>query len=200
MGKKLRATPAQSGPTKPHITDPELLRAVSRPVALAVLRLSPDQFDRLTKAGVLRKAPRYGCHDLLGLVEDRLKLAEDENGADAGDITIAEAKRRFWAAKALSEELAAAKTSGELVPIVTVEELERECLATLAVQMDGLAPRLAAELAGLSDAAVVRRRLLTELRRVRAEAARRLACREGYAAAAEDDGGDADAGARSAPA
>lgn len=154
-----------------------MLRAVSRSVALAALRISADQFDRLTKAGVLRRPPSHGVHDLLGLLEDRLKLAEDENGPDSGDMSAAEAKRRFWAAKAVTQELEAAELAGQNVPIEDVENLEREVFAALAVRLDGLAPRLATEFAGISDAAIIRRRLLSEIRAARTAAAQALADR-----------------------
>ncbi len=192
---KRRHKGVQTGPQKPLVTDVDTLRAVSRTVALAVLRLSEQQFERLTKAGVLRKPPRHGVHDLVGLMEDRLRLAEDENGPDTGDVSAAEAKRRFWAAKALSQELEAAESAGELVPIAEVQALEREVFAALAVRLDGIAPRLATELAGVSDAAVIRRRLLSEIRAARTAAADALANRASAPDAAEDDGPDTDGAA-----
>ena len=189
MAKRLR----QTGTAKPLLVDLDLLRSVSRQVAYGALRLSEDQFDRLIKAKVLRRAESKGVYDLIGLIEDRLKLAEDENGPDAaGDMSAAEAKRRFWAAKALTQELEAAELAGTLVPLAEVEALERETLATLAVSLDGLAPRLATELAGISDAAVIRRRLLAEIRDARTAAARALADRGGCATAAGDNGDDVD--------
>jgi phage terminase Nu1 subunit (DNA packaging protein) len=195
VAKRVRQAQKLTGPASPGITDLEALRAVSRQVALGVLRLSEDQFDRLVKSGVLRKPVRHGVHDLVGLVEDRLRLAEDENGGDGGDVSTAEAKRRFWAAKALSQELEAVEAGGHVVPIAEVEALEREVLASLAVTLDGIAPRLATELAGLSDAAVIRRRLLSEIRAARTAAAHALANRGGTYAAPRDDGDDADGAA-----
>ncbi len=189
MGKKLR----QTGSEKPLVSDPEMLRSVSRHVAIAALKLSEDQFDRLLKAGVLRKAESRGVYDLCGLIEDRLKLAEDENGGDGGDVTLSEAKRRFWAAKAVSEEANAEEALDRLVPLDAVLELEREAWASLVTRTDAVASRRAAKYAGMSNAADIRLDLLRELRAARGEAARLLEDRSRALAGRIDDRGDAEA-------
>lgn len=169
-GKKLRQT--QGAP--PKVADPEWLTEVCKPAVVRMLRLSEDQFDRLVKVGILRKPTRRNVYDLYGMVEDRLKLAEDENGGDGADITLAEAKRRFWAAKAVSEEAAAEAALDRLVTLEDVLQLEREVWASLVTRTDAIASRRAAKYAGMSNAADIRLDLLRELRAARGEAARLL--------------------------
>lgn len=106
-----------------------------------------------------------------------------------------EADRRRKIANASLIELELAQKRGDLIPMAVAENVIDRAFGLVATQLDGLAGRLAAELAAVSDAAVIRQVLFDETRRIRAAAAAELANRaivqtggsEDQSASAEDD-------------
>lgn len=76
-------------------------------------------------------------------------------------------RERLARAQAEKFELENARRRGELTLVALISELLKSMAADIAGRLDGLAGRLANELAGISDAAVIRERLLTECRAIR---------------------------------
>lgn len=142
--------------------------------AAAVLGISRRQFDRLHKSGVL---PAHGPRQFdLGAVV-RAYVAYVEQGRE-GAQTIAAAKLATERERARKLGLENEARGGRLVCVEQVAEVLTDLAATLAGQLDALPGRVAAELAGLTDAGVIRSRLLDETRGIRtamADATQRLA-------------------------
>lgn len=175
-------------PDGPVLTDLEVLRRVSTEVCAAALPTIPSvrMFQKHVQAGIFPPPVARGVHDFIAVLQAFADMVQAEA---AGDDSIAEAKRRFWNARAQREEQEAATEADQLLVKADVLEVERQAMIVLATQMDAVASRLASEVAGLSDAAVIRRRLLDELRACRASAARIF---EARGAATRDVAGDGD--------
>ena len=63
---------------------------------------------------------------------------------------------------------------GELIPIDGLETVLNELATTYSSQLDGLASRMAGELAGIDDPAQIRQLIFAETRRIRAATAERI--------------------------
>src|SRR5437016_2791974 len=92
-------------------------------VTLAVLAAcfgtTARSIQREVKEGVLPKPVRRGLYDLVACVRRRLELVEQEGETDE---STAEAKRRFWNARAEREELSVDRERNELVPFEEVRD------------------------------------------------------------------------------
>jgi len=76
-------------------------------------------------------------------------------------------RERLARAQAEKFELENARRRGELTLVSYIAELLNGMAADISSRLDGLAGRLANELAGISDAAVIRERILGECRAIR---------------------------------
>lgn len=144
---------------------------VTAPIAAKVMGMSRRQFDRLVTAGVL---PRKSAHvfDLLEVGPAYLQYIKDGR---AGSTTLAEAKLLLVQAQHRSLEQRTEERTGELVELLEVRRVFNAAMASIGAQLDGLAGRCAAELAAISEPAIVRDRLAQEIHRVRTSAANELA-------------------------
>lgn len=101
-------------------------------------------------------------------------------------------KNRLDDAKAEKEELIVSKLKGESILIEDAKIAINEAMVIIGTQLDGVGGRMASELAGISEPAIIRKKLLNETRRIREAAADRLA----RLAVIEDSGKDSDAAAK----
>jgi hypothetical protein len=153
---------------------------------------------QLVQKGVLPRPERAGWYHLPTTVAAYFDYTMGTQG-EGDDINTA--KLRFWRAKGRHEELDAEQLDGRLIPLERAEAVQDEVLAELAGEMDGMAGKLAAELAGSRDIAFCRRRMLEEFRGARARAAAKVdrlraageppqePREDGLDAAADEDGG-----------
>ena len=105
-----------------------------------------------------------------------------------GEAKPGSQRDRLAKAQAEKFELENSRRRGELILVPYVADLLNSMAADIAGRFDGLAGRLANELAGITDPALIRERILTECRGIRsgiAEHVRKLAERRPIA---EDDG------------
>lgn len=99
-------------------------------------------------------------------------------------------RERLARAQAEKFELENSRRRGELVLVSVVVEILMGMAADLTGRLEGIPGRLANELAGISDAAVIRARLLEEIRAVRAGAAEYIRKLEQYRPALSDASDD----------
>lgn len=125
--------------------------------------------SRLVKAGVFKPVSR-GRYDLAASVRAYIQYQAD--GAETGDI--ATERKRLVRAQANHEELKVSQLTGRLTPIEEVRAAFSEAMVIVATQLDGLAGRMAGDLAGITNPAEIRKRLLDETRRIRSAASGKL--------------------------
>lgn len=99
-------------------------------------------------------------------------------------------RERLARAQAEKHELENARKRGELIYADQVAEVLSTLAADVAARMDAISGRLAGELAGLSDPAVIRGRLRDEHRSVRGAFADAVAKLADALGSSEDDGED----------
>jgi hypothetical protein len=95
----------------------------------------------------------------------------------AGDLefTDMDARQRWEQARADKLELANSRTRSQLVPLVDIKVIAAEVGAIFAGRLEGLAGRLANELAGITEPGLIRERIRFETTRIRKAVADRLA-------------------------
>lgn len=142
------------------------LSQVSGQVVADVIGITRRQVTNLTQMDVLKQTAK-GKYSLADAVQAYLKWR------DGGRVL--EGRRRLEDVKARREELLFDQLSGRLISIEDAQVVVNEAMVIIATQMDALPGRMASDLAGESDPAAVRQKLLTEQRRIRAAAADRLA-------------------------
>lgn len=152
----------------------------------------------VTEVAELCRKPVQTVHDwtrggLRSAKPGRNRVVEDEDlirFLAARDYEPGSQRDRLAKAQAIKVELANAQRRGELIFADQVAEALSTLAADLSARHDALPGRLANELAGLTDPAVIRSRLLDELRAVRgafADASAKLADTLG---SGTDDGDD----------
>ena len=168
-----RSSPQPTAPRRNGRLTPDL-EHVPGSVCARVLGLSERQFWRLRADGVLPEPVADGGFDLAGVVQAFVVYRVAAADGPADDETIAAARRRFWSARAGREELAEARERRELVPLEDAKAVTTEAFRVYAGELDAMASRLASELAGIDDAATIRRLILAEERAARASGCKRL--------------------------
>ena len=143
---------------------------VPGPVAYAVLGLSKRQFHRLVNAGVLPRAGK-GKFDLYVIGPAFAQYLRDGREG-SGDLV--QEKLRLTVAQRREIELKTRIRSRELVEREDAERVYSATMVLIGSQLEGIGGRMAGELAAISDAAVIRKRLLDETRRIRTAAADQL--------------------------
>ncbi|MBF0444626.1 MAG: hypothetical protein HQL68_03490 [Magnetococcales bacterium] len=143
--------------------------SISMATLSSLLGISQRHGARLLKAGVFT-AVKLGRYDLAASVQSFVKYRSE--GSETGDI--ASERKRLVRAQAEHEELKVQQRKGELSPVADVESVFAESIVIISSQLDGLAGRLAGELAGTNSPAEVRQKLLEETRRIRRAAADKL--------------------------
>lgn len=141
----------------------------SRKAICDLFGITSNNFQKLKEAGVFRPRER-GVYDLREALGGWLKYHLD--GAAPGDLT--EARRLLAIAQKEKVLLDIKERERELLPLQEAQAVFDQTMVMVGAQLDGLAGRMAGELAGISDAAEVRAVLFNETRRIRDEAARTL--------------------------
>lgn len=121
----------------------------------------------MVQHGHLPKPVRFGRYDGPLVIEAHRTFRDSGNESDK---EIAQSKRRHWKAKADLIELELAQAAGEVVPIAAAKARLEDVLARTARRLDAVPSRVAAQVAGMTNVAEIRRVVLEEIR-----AARRIA-------------------------
>lgn len=144
---------------------------VTAAIAAKVIGLGRRQFDRLVTAGVLpRAAPRL--FDLVKVGPAYFQYVRD---GKAGSTAIGEARLAYLQAQRRALDQRTRERARELIELLEVRRVFDASMATIGAQLDGLSGRCAAELAAITDPAIVREKLAEEVHRVRTAAAADLA-------------------------
>jgi hypothetical protein len=141
---------------------------VTREIAARAIGISARRFHELVQGKILPAPLRHGRHDLVAVVHAWIKYTLADKEADCSTV---EAKRRFWNARALREELQAEEAADRLIPLIDVMDAWQACFAAVANQVAAVPGRVAAEFSGITDAALIRARLLEEIRVAQSHAA-----------------------------
>jgi hypothetical protein len=86
---------------------------------------------------------------------------------DSGRVVDPDARRRIETARAELLELEVERTKGEVVPLADMKVIAAEMASLYARSLDALGPRLAGELAGITDSSLIRDRLRRETHAIR---------------------------------
>lgn len=124
----------------------------------------PETITRMAKVEGMPKSAR-GKYLVIECVEWLIARERDKGGRE----TPADKKARMEVAKeqALRYRIDNAKQLGELIPASVVQAAVNQMASNIASQLDGLAPRMAAELASIDDPATIQRALFNECRDIR---------------------------------
>lgn len=159
-----------------------------------LLALTDRQVRNLAAAGVLRRAGvGRKQFDAFDCVPRYLRHSRQGGGSSAD---IAEARLRLIEAQRREIEQRTRRADKQLIEIDLVASGFAAAMVTVGSQLDGLAGRMAGELAGINDPAVMKARLFDECRRIRNAAADQLealasdqAGREGAESTATEESG-----------
>ena len=157
---------------------------VSRRDMAAILGISEEHVSRLARDGHLPQSTK-GRYDLAQAVQAYVHYCSHGKAHNEN----LKSKQRWEEAKAKKVELETAQLERKLVTIEDAQIAINEAMVIIATQLDGIGGRLASEIAGMTDPAEIRQRLLNETRRIRAAAADRLA----RLGAADHSSGDSEA-------
>lgn len=130
---------------------------------------------------------------------DTAKAIQWEIDRFKADVKPGSQRERLAKAQADKVELENARRRGELILASVVAHVLSSLGADLAARHDGLAGRVANELAGITDAAAIRERLLIELRGVRSAIADGVEKLSDALGSPEGAGPDPTAAARARP-
>jgi len=141
----------------------------SRKACCALLGISEQTFQKLKSAGVFAPIER-GTYDLPEVITAWVSYHVD--GGTNSDLT--EERRLLTIAQRKQIEQRMEVERRESVRLSEVARTFNEAMVLIASQLDGLAGRVAGEVAGLDDPAAVRDLLFSESRRIRDVAASKL--------------------------
>lgn len=157
---------------------------ISLPDLAAFLGVSESAVMKWGREGGMPRGSikgRYPLRDCIRWHLDRTKASAQDESKD-----IIEERRKLIVSQRQHQDLENAKLRGELFDAEMVKSVFRQVLATVATQLDGIAPRVTPRLITLSDPGQMQRVLFDECRAVRNATAAAL---EALAGA---DAGDAD--------
>lgn len=163
---------------------------------LAGLTISGDELASLF--GVARESiPRwvreeglpkggYGQYPVGECVRWYLERLKAKAAGESTEIT--EERRKLIVSQRIGQELENAKTRGELLDAGLVASAVQHMGALIATQLDGLAPRVASQLAQLRDPVAIARVITDECRNIRRAASGAVSHFAGQLVAGEDTG------------
>lgn len=163
---------------------------VSIPELAQLFRVSDSAVMKMAREGGMPKAAR-GRYPLMACVHWRLDQIMSAQEEDSSDVT--EARKKLYDTQRAKHELEMAELRKELLVAEEVATVLRGLMAIVATQLDGLGPRVAYQVAGLTDPAKISKVILSECRHIRRAAAEQV-----QAFAGDLDGGE-DAGAAARP-
>jgi hypothetical protein len=142
--------------------DPDISR-VSPDMVRNVLDISANKMGRYLRARVIPPPEHRNKYDLMKVVHAYIKyLQYGSSGNNAFDAKRALLEEKFKEAK-LENDVREKK----LVDIDDVENAFVQAMVTIASQLDALPGRLAAELSGITDQAIILQRLKNEITLIR---------------------------------
>ncbi len=144
------------------------LPTVDSATLMRLLALSSSHFYRLVRDGVIPKTKTKNQFDLADAVGGY--IAYVKRGAE-GSETVAAQRLKLTEAQTAAIVQRTRERDRELVELTEARAVFSNCLILVKAHLDGLPGRCAAELAQLSDPALVRHRLMEEMRRVEEAAA-----------------------------
>ena len=146
------------------------LPAIDGPKLAQIAGLTLKHINRLAREGVLPKARRnlFDTEKALSAL-----ITYYRNGRE-GSGTQADEKLRHTIAQRIEIEQRTAIKARQLLPVNEVKTAFDTAMTLIGSQLDGVAGRLAADLAGLSDPALCKKVIFDETRRIRTAAAAEL--------------------------
>lgn len=139
--------------------------------------LTERRIQQLAADGIIPRAVK-GSYELIGSVQGYIRFlrnAVEKQGSGTSNEALKEKRSEYLDIRSKSELLDYQKKAGQLLDLEDVQTVLNEAMTIIATGMDGLGGRLANELAGDSDPASIRQKLLNETRRIRASAADKFA-------------------------
>ena len=149
---------------------PDATRA-SRKAAVFMLGISDAHFARLKADGVFQSLER-GVYHLPTVVKDWVIFKV--RGTSPETESVADEKRKLIIAQRMQIEQRIQVENAEQIARADVIAAFSQAMHLISSQLDGLAGRVAAEVAGIEDPAEVRALLFSETRRIRDGAASKL--------------------------
>jgi hypothetical protein len=146
------------------------------------------QVRRLHREGILPKMADQQRTKFDAFVCVPKFLAYVNQGAEKS-ASVANSRQALVDAQRKALELKTRRSEGELIPAEEVNQGVEAIMTAVGASLDGLGGRLCAELAAITDAAVIRERIFNECRRVRNTAASALEVLAGVAAGREGASG-----------
>ena len=170
---------------------PDATRA-SRKACIFLLGISDAYFAKLKSDGVFQSLER-GVYHLPTVVRDWVTFKI--SGTSPESESLADEKRRLVVAQRMQIEQRLQIENAQQLPRADVIAAFSQAMHLISSQLDGLAGRVSAEVAGIDDPAEVRALLFSETRRIRDGAAAQLqdfissqtGSRNSQASAGEDD-------------
>ena len=119
-------------------------------------------------------------------LKDCIRWAFERMRSQAGHETseIQDSRRMLYDVQRAKHELEIKRINGEVVDVEVVASAVREMASIFATQLDGLAPRMAAQLATINNPTQIQRELFRETREIR-----RATCHALNAFASRENGG-----------
>lgn len=146
------------------------IKNASREQLADVIGLKKRQITILFQEGVVKKN-KNDKYDLCEAVPDYIAYC---SYGKVNEQRV-KGKNRLDVARAEKEEMLVAKLKKLLIPLDDAQIAINEAMVIIGTQLDGIGGRMASELAGISEPAIVRQKLLNETRRIRKAAADKLA-------------------------
>lgn len=143
----------------------------------ALFDLTERRIQQLASDGIIPKATR-GNYELIGSVQGYIRFlrnAVEKQGSGSSNEDLKTKRGTYLDIRSKSEELDYLKKSGQLLDKDDVQAVLNEAMSIIGTGLDGLGGRLAGDLSGDTDPASIRLKILSETRRIRAQAADRLA-------------------------
>lgn len=146
-----------------------LAKPIKCPVIAKLFGITERRIQQLAKEDIIPKAER-GKYELAGCVKGYIEYLQRIATDGDKSLVLSKEKARLVNAQADAQELKNAITQGRVAPVSDLLTALMEIFSIVATQLDGISGRLANELAGVSDARIIRQRLLDESRRIRTAA------------------------------
>jgi phage terminase Nu1 subunit (DNA packaging protein) len=156
---------------KKTLTMPTTSPAYPASTLAKLFHLTERRVQQLAKEGILVKSAQ-GKYDLVASVQGYVKYLQDRamgrsdgSYADPSDIKLE--RKRLIKAQADNAECEYQVRRGELVSLDLVKHLLNEVAVLYGSSLDALPGRLAQELAGIPDPALIKNKLFDECRHIR---------------------------------
>jgi phage terminase Nu1 subunit (DNA packaging protein) len=144
------------------VSDVDKLVASQKSLAV-IFAVDPATVSRWAQDGMPKRG--WGKYPLAECVRWRIEQLIAQAAGDSSEIT--ESRMRLYDTQREKHELEMKQMRRELLDAEEVATAIRSMFGIVATQLDGLGPRMAARLAGLSDPQKIAKELLSECRNIR---------------------------------